>query len=178
MNKGTIVLVGCIVGAGGLFYLQTNAGASRPVATDPTAVAASSTPELAHSQTTPKKSTSPSVSATVATVTATPPKQLSLIQVKNLPRPASSGSGPGYVAPSNYPAATEVPQGPATPAETPASVPSAQPTPVVSLPSEIPTTPTPAPATPAPNPNPWPIATPPTLPPYPDAGLAPIPPSE
>lgn len=185
MNKGTIVLVGCALGAGALFYLNSNADASRPVAADVTP-AATATKEVAHSQTTPKPTgTSAAQSTPKATATPTPLK-LTITQAKNLPRPAATTfalpgngrSGGSYRAPTEPPAN-------GGPSETPTatSTPSLTASPPAGPPSESPGTPTPPPTstplpTPTPNPNPWPIPTPPTLPPYPDPNLAPNPPSE
>lgn len=185
MNKGTIVLVGCILGAGALFYMKTSAGAARPTAPDPAATV-TPTKELAHSQATPR-ATATSARSSTPGATATPtPLKLTLVQAKNLPRPIATlpaasgypGSG-GYASPGEPPAepvATETPSPDATlPGATtvPGSPPSEQP----STPTPLPSTPIPTPA-PTQNPNPWPIPTPPTLPPYPDGGLSPNPPSE
>mgnify|MGYP000914055378 CR=1 FL=1 len=186
VNKGTIVLVGCALGAGALFYLNSSAGASRPASPDATP-SATATKELAHSQTTPKPSSTAGVSTTPkATATPTPMK-LTITQAKNLPRPAATtfalpgngGSGGSYHAP------TEPSGGASEPSETPAPS-SPTPSPVATLPappSEAPATATPVATstpipTPTPNPNPWPIPTPPTLPPYPDGNLSAKAPSE
>ena len=189
MNKGTIVLVGCALGAGALFYLNSNAGASRPATAGATPSAAA-TKEVAHSQTTPK-TTATAHASTTPKPTATPtPMKLTITQAKNLPRPAGTsfalpgdgGSGGSYRPPTE-PAGGAA----AEPTETPTPSPSSStPTPAApqpAPPSESPATPTPPAAstpfpTPTLNPNPWPIPTPPTLPPYPDPQLAPKPPSE
>lgn len=185
MNKSTIVLVGCVLGAGAMFYLKTSAGAARPAAIGP-AEAATATGELAHSQTAPRATATSARSSTPGTAATPTPLKLTLVQAKNLPRPMAilpavpgySGAG-GHASPGEPPAepvATETPVPDATSPGT-SNVPG-------SPPSEQPPTSTPLPSTPTPtaattlNPNPWPIPTPPTLPPYPDGGLSPNPPSE
>ena len=173
MNTGMFVLIGGVVGAGVLFYTSSGGNAARPIES-PTP-AAQQTQELAHSGKTPKASST--VSETPGpSATPTPPR-LTLAQVFSLPRPAvptavanTGGGGPSWQ--------------PSTPQPTAVSA-SPTPTPTVTVPappSEAPSAPTPIAPTPTPTPypyrDPWSIPTPPPLPPYPDAGLEPDPPSE
>ncbi|MGE0599085.1 MAG: hypothetical protein AB7J35_08445 [Dehalococcoidia bacterium] len=176
MNIGMLVLVGGVVGAGVLFYTSSGGSAARPEATP--ATAAHETQELAHSGKTPKPSPTDAPETPDPSATPTPPR-LTLAQVFALPRPAiptpagsSAGGYPSWVPSEATPTSTSSPA-PATP--TPAKT-------VAVPPSEAPSTPTPIPPTPTPTPypyqDPWSIPTPPPLPPYPDAGLEPDPPSE
>ncbi len=173
LNKGTIVLVGCALGTGGLFYMSTGAEASRPVtpAATPTLAAPR---ELAHSATTPKPGASPTAPATEEPTSTATQQPLTLTQVRGLPRPpgfapSPSSSSGTYIPPSETtaPPNTEVPTGATTPTATPA----------LPISTVTPSAPTPTPR-PAPTQHPWPLPVPPTLPPYPDAGTAPRPPTE
>jgi hypothetical protein len=179
VNKGTIALVGCVMGAGALWYTQQGAVASRPVA--PAEDTATTATELAHSQTT--RTPSPTVKAGS---TATPTQQkLTLAQVQGLPRPLATPTQPRFGG-GSQPAPGSAPTEPPTASETPSGQPSPTPSPSDTAlpPAETPGTPTPTStpqppvATPTSPVNPWPIATPPTLPPYPDAGVSGKPPSE
>ncbi len=176
MNTGILVLVGGVVGAGVLFYTSSSGSAARPeIAPTP---APHETQELAHSGKTPKASPTTTATSETPGVTATPtPPRLTLAQVFALPRPVvptvvvSTGAG----GPSWQPA----PPQPTEPNPTPTATPTH---PVAAPPSEAPSTPTAIARIPTPTPtpyrDPWSVPTPPTLPPYPDAGLEPAPPSE
>lgn len=177
MNTGMLILVGGFVGAGVLFYTSSSGTAARPEAS-PTP-APHETQELAHSGKTPKATPTSVPQTPDPSATPTPPR-LTLAQVFSLPRPVlpSSGSNAGGSGPAGQPP-------PAQPTDpTPGTpTPTATPTPVLP-PSEAPSSPT-ATSTPVvPNPtpypyqDPWTVPTPPPLPPYPDAGLEPDPPSE
>ncbi len=170
-----MVLVGCVVGAGVLFYTTTGSSAARPTATPSPTAAAHETPEIAHSGKTPK----PVDHETTPTVAASPTQvRLTLAQVRSLPRPfvppaATGGSfqPPAAPAATEPPAAAETPT-PAQTTPTPGTPPSEDPPATATQPPQVPTaTPT------APFPW-WDIPTPPPLPPHPDAGVAPNPPSE
>lgn len=176
LNKGTMVLVGCALGAGGLFYMSTGAGASRPTepVETPPAVA---TKELAHSAATPKASRSPSSTTTAKPAATATQQPLSLVQVRNLPRPFPT-SAPSSGGSGNFIPRSESTPTPTAETEDPLPTPTASLTPATATP--VPATSTPAPPTPIPTStqNPWPLPVPPTLPPYPDAGTAPKPPTE
>jgi hypothetical protein len=177
LNKGMMVMVGCVVGAGVLFYTSTGSSAARPTGASPTP-RPERTAEVAHSG----KTVTPAQPGTTPAPSATPAQaRLTLAQVRNLPRPFTppvlAGGGPqpsGPAQPATQPDATETP----APAETPA----ASTPPPGGPPSEGPPPPAvptaSAPPTTTPSVPWWALPTPPPLPPYPDAGVAPKPPSE
>lgn len=113
MNKGTIVLLGSVLGAGALVYQGTTGGsAARPTATATPAV--QETVEIAHSGKTVKPAASPSPAITPL-LTSIP--KLTLDQIRALPRPGSPSNGTTGNGPSHLPSE---PAGPAGPSATPA----------------------------------------------------------